>query len=136
MRVFHWSYVSDLVPGGDETAEMLAAIRGVSSERNRELNVTGTLIFTGRRFAEYLEGSQAALAVVRAAIEHDPRHTGLVTIAEGPAARRRLNQWDLSYAGDSSFVDQIVERALRDGAGSARARLVRLLVELASGDAD
>lgn len=136
MRVFHWSCVSELVPGREQVADTLAAIRCVSHERNPELGITGTLIFTGQRFAQYLEGSQASLALLRGSIERDPRHAGLVTIAEGPAARRRLNQWDLSYAGQSSFVDQIVERAVRDAAGSARTRLVRLLVELAAGDAD
>lgn len=134
MHVFHWIYVSKFLPDVEEATDALAAIRCISQIRNEQLGATGTLIFTGRRFAQYLEGNESAVMALRASIERDPRHGAIVTLGEGLTARRRFSDWSLSYTGRSSFVDQMVERSLRDDSGSARTRLSRLLVELASAE--
>lgn len=84
----------------------------ISIPRNASLSVTGALLFTGRRFAQYLEGPAEGIAELKRSILQDPRHRDVHTIAEGPYDHRRFLTWSLAYAGPSQFVASKVEDAL------------------------
>lgn len=127
-------YVSrSLLPAG-RAAPGIDAIVEVATARNAAEGVTGALLYTGTRFAQLLEGEEAAVRRIMASIVRDRRHRDVVTIDEGPAAARRFAGWSLVYVGHSTFADGIVERALAErdkGDGYALRNLIRLLQELA-----
>lgn len=123
---------SQLAPdrAGDELRELVdQAIR-----RNRGLGVTGGLIFTGHRFAQWLEGPADAVDRLFRAIQGDARHTGVQVILRGPADERLFPDWNLAFSGSSLFVDRRIKACLgSDGARDAGARrdLEKLMREFA-----
>lgn len=127
-------YVSrSLLPAVQAAAEV-GRIVDVSTARNAAEGVTGALLYTGTRFAQLLEGEEAAVLRIMASIARDDRHCDVVTLHQGPADGRRFSDWSLVYVGHSTFASGIVERALaeQDAAdGFALRSLIRLLQELA-----
>lgn len=118
-----WMYISSGdVPEPDAT-DTIRAIIDISITRNAALGVTGALLFTGRRFAQYLEGPAESIGALRHSIMRDPRHHDIRTVAHGPYDHRRFLTWSLAYAGPSRFVACKVEdalaAALADGDGGA-----------------
>ncbi|ANI80290.1 BLUF domain-containing protein [Sphingobium sp. EP60837] len=109
-----WFYISTSRLGAVQVDEQVRDIVDVSRPRNRLLGVTGALLFTGRRFAQYLEGTPAAIAELKQSIIRDPRHEDVRTIASGPYDVRRFLTWSLAYAGPSRFIANKVEDALND----------------------
>ncbi len=109
-----WSYISSSKLDTIDAEERIREIVHVSVPRNRSLNVTGTLLFSGRRFAQYLEGAPAAIEELKASILRDSRHSDVRTIASGKTPHRHFVTWSLAYAGPSHFVADIVERSLND----------------------
>jgi hypothetical protein len=99
-------------------ADGFKAIVVTSQSRNATLNITGFLVFTGSRFAQYLEGETTALDALMQSINRDPRHKNVVVIYRKPIQRRNFESWSLAYAGVSTYVAGYVERLLlqpRDG---------------------
>lgn len=127
-------YVSrSLLPSGRAAAE-IEAIVNISTARNAAAGVTGALLYTGKRFAQLLEGEEAAVLDIMASIARDARHCEVVTIDQGPVVARRFSKWSLVYVGHSTFAAGIVERALAETGepdGYALRNLMRLLQELA-----
>ncbi|WP_313804224.1 BLUF domain-containing protein [Sphingobium sp.] len=109
-----WAYISTNRLKAADIEERIQQIVNVSVPRNRALNVTGALLFTGRRFAQYLEGEPSAIDELRASILRDPRHEDVRTIASGAYSHRFFVTWSLAYTGPSQFVAEIVDRSLND----------------------
>lgn len=126
----HWLYVSRSRLTPEEAAAQIDDIVAVARAGNERLRVTGTLIFTGRHFAQYIEGAPEAVAKLRAIIVKDRRHTDLVTLSEGPIAVRRFATWSLAYAGPSQFVARTVALPLDDICLTDRRAAVRKLLRL------
>lgn len=126
-----WIYVStsNLELGNAE--EQIRNIVNISIPRNRSLGVTGSLLFTGRSFTQYLEGEPAAIDELRSSIMRDPRHRDVRTIGSDTCPHRRFVTWSLAYVGPSQFVADIVERALTTALQN-REEDVEALVELMS----
>lgn len=80
------------------------AIVDWSQRRNLELGVTGALVFTEKRFAQYLEGAAGAVDDLLASILRDPRHRDVNVVLRSPVQRRRFAGWSMAYAGPSTFV--------------------------------
>lgn len=110
----HWLYVSRSRLTAQEAAAQIDDIVAVARAGNERLDVTGTLIFTGCYFAQYIEGAPESVAKLRAIIVADNRHTDLVTLSEGPIAARRFATWSLAYAGPSQFVARTVAMPLAE----------------------
>ncbi|MDD1518281.1 MULTISPECIES: BLUF domain-containing protein [Bradyrhizobium] len=111
-----WLYVSSSLLGQDADAE-IANIRSIAEARNPELRLTGVLLFSGRHFAQFLEGAEADLNIMQASICSDARHTGLVTLPTDPIGKRRYGRWALAYLGWASHIDGVLSDALlkKDG---------------------
>lgn len=121
---------SSLLERGLAEAQVEEIVR-VSVLRNRSLGVTGALLFTGDRFAQYIEGDGPAVEEVRSCIMRDSRHSGITTLQAGPHPHRHFLTWALAYAGPSQFVASIVDDAL-DAALAGGGKSVDDLVELLS----
>jgi hypothetical protein len=126
-----WLYASESLIGGDVDKE-IDAIVSWSKEHNARLCVGGALIFTGKRFSQYIEGPDHAVRALRAAIAADPRHTAVTTLAEGPLRARRFKNWSLVYSGKAPFMERSIVLALpRSGVPTpgASERLIGLMTE-------
>lgn len=108
----HWLYVSHSMVAPAWAVRTVDALVEQAVVRNASLALTGALLFTGSRFVQALEGPEIALAATRAAICRDQRHAEILTLAEGPLARRRFGQWSLAYAGRSLYLARQVEDAM------------------------
>ena len=124
-----WLYVSVCQLPAAWVEPAVADIVTASRTRNAALGVTGALLFTGRRFAQFIEGPEADLAAIRASIERDTRHAEIRTILDGRQQDRLFDDWSLAYAGPSLFVSGQMDAALNE-TGSAD-KLVQLLREFA-----
>jgi hypothetical protein len=90
LRLHHWLYISRCVVEPAWTAAMVDSLVAHAMGRNASVGLTGALLFTGTHFLQALEGPPTALALMRAAIGEDRRHTALVTLDEGSIPERRF----------------------------------------------
>lgn len=97
-------YVSDsrLALGARE----LDAIVAASLRNNAAAGISGALISTRTRFAQLIEGPEAAVDDLMARILADPRHERVRVIVRRWVLVRVMHDWRLAYAGSSSFVEQ------------------------------
>jgi hypothetical protein len=108
------------------------AIVDWSQRHNREVGVTGALVFTEKRFAQYLEGPADAVDALMGRILQDPRHRDIELVFRRPILRRHFATWALAYAGPSTFVAGHV-LSLVDARGvTARNKYADRLIEIMS----
>ncbi|MEM7779949.1 MAG: BLUF domain-containing protein [Pseudomonadota bacterium] len=71
-------------------------------QRNRNLGVTGMLLYDKGRFFQTLEGPPASLKTLWNSIAQDERHTDIEILSEHIIPARLFGAWDLlSYHGDA-----------------------------------
>jgi len=95
----HYLYVSRLAPEADSDA--VTRILDVSRRRNRELGITGVLVFDGEYFAQLLEGVADTVRALVARIAADVRHTGFTTLHDAPIPglpQRLCTFWGAGFA--------------------------------------
>lgn len=95
----------DRAGSGAELERLVARAR----ERNLERGITGALVFSGTRFAQYLEGPELMLNSLLQEICRDPRHHQFTSLDEGPCSERRCKEWNLAYSGPSLYVDRHIK---------------------------
>ncbi|ANI79516.1 MULTISPECIES: BLUF domain-containing protein [Sphingobium] len=131
--MFRWFYISASRLVDDEADEVVCDIVNVSVARNRALGVTGALLFTGRNFAQYLEGPPRGVDQLRQSICLDMRHENIRTIAEGEYSHRRFVTWSLAYLPPpqllSSRAEELLIAAEHDGEANVEA-LAQFLCEM------
>ncbi len=79
----------------------------ISRRNNQRLDITGCLLFSGRYFAQVLEGSDANVTRLAQRIALDPRHTGVVTLMEGHRIDREFGAWSMGYLHDLRLEDDL-----------------------------
>lgn len=79
----------------------------VSQRNNRRLDVTGCLVFTGRRFSQVLEGSVDAIVPVLQRIRLDPRHSELHMVIDRELTRRMWPDWSMGYVYSLDLADEL-----------------------------
>jgi hypothetical protein len=110
-----FAYTSTLSPMAGP--QCVIDIVRTARRRNRELEVTGILIFDGWAFLQFLEGPRTSIQSVVESIHRDSRHQGVTRLTEGlVSGRRRFGDWSMAYA---ITHDEIVVPALaaRQGVG-------------------
>ena len=98
-------YVSRAVPGADVAT--VNNILHASRRRNARDDVTGCLLFTGRHFAQVLEGRPAAVGAVFDRIAQDPRHSRTRMLAQTRSTHRTYSDWSMGYLYDLAVEDEI-----------------------------
>ncbi|TPG14668.1 BLUF domain-containing protein [Sphingomonas koreensis] len=132
-----WMYVSRSCLGPATASASVGKIVDQSRMRNAAIGVTGVLLFTGARFAQFLEGPADAVTALRSSITADARHDDLVVLAPTRSAGRRFAGWALGYSGHSRFIAAAVERAVGSAdhpEQSDTENLMRLMIELAASE--
>lgn len=129
-----WFYISTSRLDEANAEGHVRDIVAASLRRNHSLDVTGALLFTGRRFVQYIEGPTAGIAELQESIIQDPRHQDIHTLVCGSYSNRHFLNWSLAYAGSSQFVASKVEGAMADALKNRNggvAALLRMLEEFA-----
>lgn len=95
---------------------LLADVEGIletSRRRNRADDITGLLIFDGKRFLQVIEGPYLAIETTFARIAQDPRHRALVKLATRHVDVREFGHWSMAshivgpLIGDGDIVAQV-----------------------------
>ena len=108
------------------------AIVDWSQRHNREVGVTGALVFTEKRFAQYLEGPVGSIDSLMESILKDARHRNVDVVFRRRIMHRHFATWALAYAGPSTFVAGHV-LSLADARGeNARTKFADRLIEMMS----
>lgn len=103
-----WLYVSISRLQPDQAIDEVERIVTISRQRNRDLDVTGALLFTGERFVQLLEGPADAVAELQQSIFRDSRHEQVTTIRSDNVDDRHFMGWSLAYSGPSRLVSKVV----------------------------
>ncbi len=105
MTVFQTFYVSRATDSFDGTS--IEAMLQSSRCSNAGLRVTGCLLFSGRCFAQVLEGDEATVTALAQRIAADPRHTDVRFLSEARRAEREYADWSLGYLHDVNLEDDL-----------------------------
>lgn len=99
-------YLSQMAPG--KAHEVFGAICLRARARNRQLGVSGVLVFDGQRFCQFLQGPAAEVQALMATIARDPRHHGIVMLMDEPcSAENHPVNWAAGFVdpGDLDLLD-------------------------------
>jgi hypothetical protein len=105
MSVFRSFYVSRATDAFDH-ASIQSMLQG-AQRSNAGLRITGCLLFSGRCFAQVLEGDEAAVTALTQRIATDPRHTDLRLLSKTRRAEREYADWSLGYLHDVNLDDDL-----------------------------
>lgn len=83
----------------DEAAQTLQQIMDAAVRRNRSLNITGALVYTGSDFAQALEGPEDGVLAVMASILIDPRHDDVSIVRREEIDQRSFPNWGMALIG-------------------------------------
>jgi len=100
-----------LVARAGQRAEIQHLVDALAA-RNASIGVRGALIVTERYFAQLLEGPEAAVDELVAAMRLDPRHDRFTVIERRPIDGYRFPDWSLAYWGDAGYMDQKIAAVL------------------------
>ena len=79
------------------TSQEIELILDRSRRNNEQLQVTGLLLFDGKRFLQALEGGQDVVEKIYARIRSDPRHRAPVRLSAGTVERRCFGDWAMAF---------------------------------------
>jgi hypothetical protein len=96
--MFHMIYTS--VAKQEFSAIDLKALLVSARLRNREVDVTGILVYHAGMFLQALEGDEAAVRTIFSRIEKDPRHGGVTVLSDNASIgkRRIFGDWSMAFA--------------------------------------
>lgn len=123
-------YISEFLGPDELSPARVEKIVLAASRKNASASVTGGLIFTGKYFAQILEGETEVIDRLMASIARDPRHVILRTFDRTQIAGRRFPSWNLAYAGPSTFVSKHIICLINCPQDASSARAERQLLEL------
>lgn len=93
----HIGYTSRAV-GYRNTAD-LEELCSWSAAHNRQIGVTGLLVFDGVRYIQLIEGEASTVRQLMASIARDSRHERIIYIIDGPTPECAFESWDLACIG-------------------------------------
>ena len=93
--IMQLTYISTISPGVDDAA--IEAILAVARRNNRHRDLTGMLLFNGKRFLQHLEGSPSDLERIYDNIRVDPRHRALVELGRQMVPQRTFSGWQMAF---------------------------------------
>src|SRR5450432_1916144 len=115
--VFQTFYVSRANLPSDKAA--VQSILQISRRNNARVDVTGCLLFSGRCFAQVLEGDQDVVRAVAARIVEDARHGDLRFLFEVARDEREYADWSMGYLHDLNLEDDLETLLLIPGSSPA-----------------
>ena len=129
-------YTSRSTLARDVRDREVEGIVAAARRRNLQLRVTGALLFDGARFAQLLEGEEAAVDELMASIARDPRHDQVQVASRRGVDTRSFATWSMAYSGPTPSAARMiaeVAQAPEQRPGTALMELVRTMQNGASG---
>lgn len=123
-------YISRSRMPADEAPELIEEMLESARVHNRSVQITGALIFTGERFAQLIEGPEAAVDRLMSNVLLDSRHDRVKILSAQPCAARRFQGWDMAYSGLSSYVDRHIRPLFQDLSDAEQSQGHDALIEL------
>lgn len=105
------------------------AIVQTARRANAMSQVTGTLLYTGGHFAQWLEGEAQVIDALVARISGDVRHGNMALLSREAIVMRRFGQWTMGFEERIGADDLLAELIHESGIPPERAG--RLLDQLA-----
>ncbi|WP_207535605.1 BLUF domain-containing protein [Desertivirga arenae] len=93
--MYYLIYRSEAIEEMEDKA--LKAILGSSRKYNKEVNVTGMLLYFDSKFLQLLEGEEFAVKSIFRKICKDSRHHNIVILKEGERMERLFPGWSMSF---------------------------------------
>ncbi len=133
MDLLHLTYVSRSLLNQADSEDAVADIVERSAASNRLRAVSGTLIYTRKHFAQFIEGAPQDVIWTFDKIKADARHTECRVVGYEITHQRYSDCWLMSHFGYSTYISDIVERCFSEPASSSvnATALVRLMHEIA-----
>ena len=103
--VFQTFYVSRASAPFDDSA--VQAILQSSRRHNARSDVTGCLLFSGRCFAQVLEGEEPVVRALTARIARDARHEAIRILSESTRPARDYAGWPMGFLHDLNLEDDL-----------------------------
>jgi hypothetical protein len=79
------------------THEQLRTLLQVSRANNDKVGVTGMLLYKGGNFLQVLEGEREAVLAVKARIDRDARHRGILLLLTSEHSGREFGNWSMAF---------------------------------------
>ncbi|MCP5395696.1 MAG: BLUF domain-containing protein [Sphingomonadaceae bacterium] len=79
----------------------------ISRKNNAEAGISGFLLYNGRNFLQLVEGEEQALTALYDRLGSDPRHDGMVRLADEPIAERSCPDWQMHQL---RLADDVIRR--------------------------
>ena len=105
MSVHQLFYVSRATAPLDGSA--IETLLQSARRNNDDLRITGCLLFSGRCFAQVLEGERAVVKALGRRIAADPRHVDVRVLSEGRRPEREYAGWVMGYLHDVSLEEDL-----------------------------
>ena len=99
-------YVSRAAKAHDSVA--IQDILQLARRKNRRLDVTGCLLYSGQHFAQVLEGDERDVVPLAHRIAEDPRHTNLRVLVENHRVEREYGDWSMGYLHNLGLEERLV----------------------------
>lgn len=99
-----------------------------SQRNNRQRDITGCLLYSGRHFAQALEGDPPVLDDLLARIRKDERHTEVLVAIDHAVAIRKFPQWSMGVLYKLDLADLL--EALLSGQEISEEQALDLLAEM------
>jgi hypothetical protein len=68
-----------------------------SRERNKDLGITGMLLYFNDTFIQLIEGGEEQVKLLYKDICNDVRHKNVITLKEGQADKRNFDNWSMGF---------------------------------------
>ncbi|WBA42488.1 BLUF domain-containing protein [Hymenobacter canadensis] len=78
---------------GDDLTKLLGQCR----QNNEQLGITGALVYGGGQFMQIMEGDEAIVQALYDKVENDPRHTGVMKLADKDIPHRSFGSWSMAF---------------------------------------
>jgi hypothetical protein len=79
------------------TPDEIAKILSACVRNNKELDITGVLLYSESKFVQYLEGEYKSIMALYDKIKLDNRHSNAVLISNGIINNRTFPSWQMGY---------------------------------------
>lgn len=86
----------------------LLALLEKAREKNTRLGITGMLLYRGGNFLQVLEGEANIVRDLYNVIKKDPRHKGVISIAERQVEERNFTEWSMAFVNLQKIDPQSV----------------------------
>lgn len=78
-----------------------------AGSNNRELGITGGLMFNRDYFGQVLEGDRASVSNLFCRIARDPRHRSVVIVEASAIDKRRFDRWAMGLAEKNETAEKL-----------------------------